>query len=98
MESLFSSLPVAMMVGIIVVIGVSQFHRVAGAILSVVFWGIVAVVGSYGYQQGHSVGLPGIQFPWWLFIGICLLFAGMHSAAAWAHIQRNKRRQVSYDD
>lgn len=99
MDELFGSLPVAMMVGIIVVIGVSQFNRVAGAVLSVVFWTVVAVVGSYGYDQGHRVGLPGIPFPQWVFLAICGLFAALHTAAAWAHIQRNKqRRRISYDD
>lgn len=97
MDSLFESLPIAMMIGIIVVIGVSQFNRVAGAILSVIFWAAVAVVGMAGYEAGHSVGLPGIRFPMWLFLGICALFALMHSAAAWAHIQRNKR-QRRFDD
>lgn len=93
MDAIFESLPIYMMIGIIVVIGVSQVHRLYGAILSVVFWTIVAAVGMHGYNQGHTVGLPGMQFPRFVFLAICIAFAALHGAAGWAYLQRNKRRR-----
>lgn len=92
-EAILESLPVYMMIGIIIVIGVSQFHRVAGAILSVVFWTAVAIVGSVGYDRGHGIGLPGLQFSRGLFLAVCGSFALLHTWAAFSAVQR-KRRQA----
>lgn len=93
MQEIFESLPVYMMIGIVVVIGISQVNRLAGAVLSVVFWGAVAVVGNAGYERGHAVGLPGIEFPRWVFFLICGFFALTHVYAAFAHIRHKRLRE-----
>jgi hypothetical protein len=76
------NLPVAMMIGIVVVVAVSQFHRVAGAILSVLFWTAVGVVGSRGYDEGHRLGLPGLPFSEPVFLAVCIGFGALHVFAA----------------
>jgi hypothetical protein len=91
LEELYKSLPIYMMIGIVVVIGVAQLHRVAGALLSVVFWGLVAFVGSHAYDAGHSIGLPGLQFPRPVFLAVCAGFAGVQLFAAYTYVQSKKR-------
>lgn len=88
---ILESLPVYMMIGIVVVIGVSQVNRVAGAIMSVIFWAAVAYVGNEAYAAGHAIGIPGFQFPKALFFAICAAFGAMHIFAAVGYV-RSKRR------
>jgi len=92
-DEIFSSLPVYMMVGIVVVIGVSQLNRVAGAVMSVIFWGAVGVVGHAAYDAGHAIGVPGFEFPRPLFYAVCAGFAALHVFAAVGYV-RSKRREV----
>ncbi len=87
-----------MMIGIVIVIGVSQLNRTLGAVLSVAFWSVVAAVGTYGYAHGHSLGLPGLPFSRGFFWGLCALFIVLHSAAAWSHAQKKKRPQPPQED
>ncbi|MCA9554027.1 MAG: hypothetical protein KC933_28585 [Myxococcales bacterium] len=94
MEDIYSSLPIYMMVGIVVVIGVAQINRIAGALLSVVFWGAVAWVGSAAYDAGHAIGLPGLQFPQWVFLSVCAAFAGVQLFAAYTYVQSKKRAEA----
>lgn len=94
MEEIYKALPIYMMVGIVVVIGVAQINRVAGAVLSVVFWTAVAVVGSAAYDAGHSIGLPGLEFPRVVFLAICAVFAGVQIFAAYGYVQSKKRAEA----
>lgn len=93
LQSIIDNLTVYMMVGIVIVIGVSQFNRVAGAVLSALFWTAVAVVGNSAYNAGTSIGVVGFELPRWLFFAICAGFAGMHVFAAISQI-RSKRNQA----
>ena len=93
-ESMFESLSVYMIVGIIAVIAASQFNRTLGAILSVLFWGAVAFVGNAGYEAGHAVGLPGIPFSRPVFLGVCGFFVLLHVAAAATHVANKRRRDA----
>ena len=93
MDAIFESLPVYMLIGIVVVVGVSQIHRLYGAILSIIFWTAVLIVGLHGYSQGNAVGFPGIRFPRLVFVSICIAFAALHGVAGWSYYQRNKRRR-----
>jgi hypothetical protein len=92
-DQILEGLPVYMMIGIVVVIGISQFNRVLGAILSAIFWIAVAIVGNHGYDQGHSVGLPDFPFPRVVFLGICLMFGGFHATAGWVSWRRKQIAQ-----
>jgi hypothetical protein len=92
LDAILEGLPVYMMGGIVLVIVISQFNRVLGAILSVIFWVAVAVVGNYGYDQGHSIGLPDMPFPRAVFLLICLMFGSFHAAAGYTAF---KRKQIA---
>lgn len=94
MDQLLDGLPVYMMIGIVVVIGISQVNRVLGAALSVVFWIAVALVGNYGYDQGHQIGLPNTPFPRPLFLAICLMFGGFHASAGYVAYRRKQTAQA----
>ncbi len=92
-QDIFEGLPIYMMVGIVIVIGASQINRVAGAVLSVIFWGAVAFVGNAAYDAGHAIGIPGFQFPRPLFFVICAAFAAMHVFAGYSYV-RSKRHEA----
>lgn len=95
MANLLESLPMYMMIGIILVIGISQFNRIAGGILGVVFWVAVAVIGSSAYDQGGGIGVPGFRFSRELFYGICGLFAAFSAFSAYtAYTRRSRIRQA----
>lgn len=103
LQNIFESLPIYMMIGIVVVIGASQINRILGAIMSVIFWAAVAVVGNAAYDAGHAIGLPGFQFPRALFFGVCFAFAAMHAFAGFSYLRSKKheverRRILSGDD
>jgi hypothetical protein len=82
-SEVLKSLPMYMMIGIVVVIGISQFNRLIGGILGAVFWIVVAVAGSQAYDQGGGIGLPGFMFPRELFYLICVLFAAYQAYFAY---------------
>jgi hypothetical protein len=99
-SSLLESLPMYMMIGIILVIGISQFNRIAGGILGVVFWGAVAVIGSAAYDQGGGIGVPGFRFSRELFYGVCGLFSAFSAFSAYtAYTKRSRiKRALPRDD
>jgi hypothetical protein len=92
-REILDELPVAMMVGVVLVVTVSQFNRVVGAVLSVVFWTTVAVVGSMGYDLGHSLGLPGLPFSRPVFLAVCVGFASVHAFAAVSTVRSRRRAE-----
>lgn len=94
MAEILQNLPVYMMIGIVAVIAVSQFFRIVGAALGVVFWIAVAVVGTFAYEQGHAIGFPGIRFSMPVFLLFCGGFALLHVFIAWQHLRAQKRRQA----
>jgi hypothetical protein len=90
-NDVLSSLPMYMMIGIIVVIGVSQFNRFIGGILGVIFWIAVAIIGSGAYDSGGAIGVPGFRFSQPLFYGICGLFAAFSAFSAYTAWQKKAR-------
>ncbi len=103
-QEIQQSLPVYMMIGIIIIVGVSQIHRILGGILGVVFWLGIAVVGMAAYDGGHGIGLRilDLRFPRWLFLAMCLLFVGINVFVIYtAHEQKKRqtlRRALLRDD
>jgi hypothetical protein len=101
-EAILKSLPAYMMVGIVIVVGLSQINRVLGAVLGVVFWIAVAIVGSFAYDQGGALGLLGMQFPRGVFYALCGTFTVLHVFGAWTALARRRsealRERVSPDD
>ena len=79
-----------MMIGIVLVVGISQFNRILGGVLGVVFWTAVAFTGLLAYDQGGAIGILDIRFPREIFVGLCLLFVGIHAAGAWSAWKRKR--------
>jgi hypothetical protein len=92
LDDIISSLPVYMMIGIVVVVGISQFNRIVGGILGVIFWVTVLVIGLGAYDQGGAIGLPKLPFPRELFIVICIVFVGTHAYGAYNSWRRKGRK------
>jgi hypothetical protein len=101
MDEVLKSLPLYMMIGIVIVIGISQFSRLLGGVLGVLFWLVVAIVGSFAYDQGGGIGVPGFKFPREMFYMICIVLACIHGLAAytaWSRKARGSRRPPPVDD
>ena len=93
-REILANLPVYMMVGIVAVIAVSQFHRIAGAVLGIIFWIAVAVAGNLAYDQGHAIGFPGFPFSRPVFLLFCGGFALLHVFIAWQYLHARRRREA----
>ena len=92
-DAILKGLPIYMLVGIAVVVVVSQVHRVAGAALGVAFWIATGILGSLAYDRGNAIGLPGLPFSRTVFFVVCVAFAGIHLYSAFA-AHRRKQRQA----
>jgi hypothetical protein len=92
------SLPMYMMIGIILIIGISQFNRIAGGILGVVFWITVAIIGTRAYDEGGAIGIPGYKFSQPLFYGICGVMAAFSAFAAYTAWMKRARFKNPTDD
>lgn len=101
MEAILESLTVYMMIGIVIVVGISQFNRVLGSILGILFWIAVAAVGTTGYERGGAIGLLGIEFSLLGFYAFCGAFALFNAFNLWMALQRKRRaaarRQLDED-
>ncbi len=101
-DEALKSLPLYMMIGIVIVIGISQVNRIVGGILGVIFWVAVAIVGSTAYDKGGGIGITGWVFPQPLFYTLCVVFAAisaMNAIRAWGKRRRNKQiRSMQKDD
>lgn len=102
MDSVFSNLPLVMLIGIGVVLVISQVNRLVGSILGVIFWGAMAILGSFAYSAGYQIGLPGFPFSRPVFLLVCLVFALVHGfgGVLWMRNERRKAalRRELYDD
>jgi hypothetical protein len=91
LESLLASLPVYMMIGIVVIVGISQFNRILGSILGIVFWIAVALVGATAYDKGGGISLLSIEFSKPGFYLFCGAFVAFNSFNLYMAMQRRRR-------
>ncbi|MGF1510638.1 MAG: hypothetical protein ACFB9M_14185 [Myxococcota bacterium] len=77
MEFLVERWTTILMVGIVVVVGVSQIDRIVGAWIGVGFWIMTAVLGHFVYAAGAGIGFPGALLPEWMFLLLCASFIGL---------------------
>lgn len=71
MATLVENWTTYLMIGIVVVVGVSQINRLVGASLGILFWIAMAVLGHFVYAAGAGIGFPGLIFPEWVFLLLC---------------------------
>ena len=74
-ELLLENFRAILITGVLLVVGVGQFHREVGSILGLVFVGLMALMGSFVYAQGQTLGLGVIPISQPMFYGICCLLA-----------------------
>lgn len=101
LQDIVHNLPGYMLVGIVIVVGISQLSRVIGAILGVLFWCAVALVGNFAYDMNGALGVGGYAFSREVFFLVCGAFALFHVATAFAAYQQRRRakmRQALIDD
>ena len=96
-EEIIQNLPTYMLVGIIVVVGVSQINRLIGAGLGIVFWGATAYVGSVAYETGGELGVGSLRFGQTAFYALCITFMLFNVLLGYVAIKR-KRQIPAYDD
>ena len=103
LDSVLQSLPIYMIIGIIVVVGISQFNRILGSVLGIVFWIAVAVVGTAAYDKGGGIQLLSMQFSktsFYAFCGAFVLFNAFNLVMAVRRRNRwaNRRPTVSDEE
>lgn len=95
MQSVFANLPLVMLIGIGAVLIISQLRRLLGSILGVIFWGAMAVLGSFAYSAGFRIGLPGLPFSRPVFLLVCLGFALIHGFGGVMWLRGQRRRELT---
>jgi hypothetical protein len=70
-ESILAHFRTILVVGVVAVIVLGRVNRLAGSILSVAFWTLVAFLGSQIYARGGSVGFAGLAVPPVAFYTLC---------------------------
>jgi hypothetical protein len=91
LDALVGSLSVYMIIGIIVVVGVSQFNRIAGSILGIAFWCAVAVVGGTAYDKGGGIQLLELEFTRSGFYFFCGAFVAFNAFNLVMALRRRRR-------
>jgi hypothetical protein len=94
---MLDSLPVYMMIGIVVVVGISQFNRILGSVLGIVFWIGVAIVGTGAYDKGGGISLLSLEFSKSGFYLFCGAFVGFNVFNLYMAMQRRRRWQMRRD-
>lgn len=85
--------PNIVLVGIILVVGTSQFNRRVGSILGMGVWVTIAVVGHFYYAQGGVIGFPGLPLNEGLFLLLCAVFFGIQVLGLRNAQARSRRRE-----
>lgn len=97
MEEIFTNLPVYMLIGIVAVVGASQVNRLVGAVLGVLFWAAVAVVGTAGYAAGGALGIGDLRLTQTMFYALCGTLAGFNVMMGYAALKRSRSVDGSSD-
>lgn len=71
MQALIERFSLVMIVGVLLVVGLSQVNRVLGSILGIAFWIVMGAVGAFIYDSGGAVGVASVRFPLPVFLGLC---------------------------
>ncbi len=83
-----------MIIGIFVVVGISQLNRIVGSVLGVVFWIAVAAVGSLAYDQGGGIRLLSMEFSRSGFYLFCGAFVAFNVFNLYMALVRKRRRRM----
>ena len=97
-EALYENLTVYMMIGVGVVVGLSQFNRMAGAVLALPFWVSVAVLGVQAINAGRHLRLGSIPVGKGALLVLCGVMIAMNLAMAYAAHKRKQRGRRPVDD
>lgn len=96
MQNVLQSLSIYMIVGLILVVGISQVNRLIGGILGVVFWIAIAILGKFAYDEGGSMKLViGPEITREIFYVLCAFFAAFSGFSAYMAYLKKTRRPMS---
>lgn len=90
MNELIERFPIVMVVGVVLVVGLSQVNRLLGSILGVIFWIVMAVIGSFIYDAGGAVGIASVRFPQSVFLGLCGLLLLANLATGFSALKKRR--------
>lgn len=97
MNAISHNFPVYFIIGIAALVIISQFHRMVGAVLGVLFWSLVAIAGNQVYAAGHGLGVPGFEFSRSVFLAVCLFFILMNTYAGVVWLKRQRSNPPEED-
>ncbi len=90
MNELIERFPIVMVLGVLLVVGLSQINRLLGSILGVVFWIAMAAIGSFIYDAGGAIGIASVRFPQPVFLGLCGLLLVANLATGYNALKRRR--------
>ena len=90
MPEIIENLDTYMMIGVVAIVGISQFNRKLGSILGIFFWLAVAFFGYQGFRSGGGIGIGSIALSENVFYGICTVLIVVNVGNGFL-VTRNKR-------
>ena len=94
MDELIKNLDTYMLIGVVAIIGISQFNRKLGSILGIFFWAAVAYVGHLTFTRGGGIGIASLALSPTVFYTICGVLIVVNIGNG-LFVVRRKRRAFS---
>ena len=91
MQVLIDRFPIVMVVGVVLIVGLSQVNRLMGSLLGVVFWLAMAAVGTMIYDLGGAVGIASVRFPLEGFLALCAALVLANVATGYRALKARKQ-------
>lgn len=98
MQVLIDRFPIVMVVGVVLIVGLSQVNRLMGSLLGVVFWLAMAAVGAMIYDLGGAIGIASVRFPLPVFLALCAALVLANIATGYKALQARKQAAGSQGD
>ena len=98
MQVLIDRFPIVMVLGVVLVVGLSQVNRLMGSLLGVVFWLAMAAVGTMIYDLGGAIGIASVRFPLPAFLGLCAVLALANAATGYKALRARKQASSAPSD
>lgn len=94
LDWLLENFRMLLIVGVLLVVGIGQVSRVLGTALGILFWGLMAAIGSQVYARGGALGILDFAFPPLAFYALCLLMVILNLFSLRVSLAQQRRRRA----
>ena len=91
MDELIKNLDTYMLIGVVAIVGISQFNRKLGSILGIFFWSAVAYAGYLTFERGGGIGIASLALSPTVFYRICGVLVVVNIGNGLFVVRRKKR-------